>query len=315
MRVLVVGAGVVGLSCAVQVAEAGHEVAVLARDLPLETTSAVAAGWWYPYLAAPRERVLTWAQETYQHLDELAATTPAAGVRQRSSVQLLHRLEPDPPWAFCVPALRPAVDLPGGYAAGWAFTAPVADPSVYLPYLVGRLQMAGGTITRAALPSLPLGGDAVVNATGLAARSLTGDTTVTPVAGQVVRLVGVPVERVWLDQGPDADGMSLTYIVPREHDVVVGGTAEPGRWDTTADPEVTAELLERATRVVPQLRQARVVAARVGLRPARPAVRVEVEERPGTAPVVHCYGHGGSGVTLSWGCGREVAELVDSLRA
>ena len=310
-----VGAGVVGLSCAVQLAEAGHEVAVLARDLPRETTSAVAAGWWYPYLAAPRQRVLTWAAETYQHLDRLAATTPAAGVRQRESVQLLHRVEPDPAWASLLPSLHAADDLPVGYVAGWAFTAPVADTSVYLPYLAGRLTSAGGTLTRAALSALPEGGDAVVNASGLAARSLTGDTTLTPVRGQVVRLAGVTVERVWLDEGALADGSAMTYIVPREHDVVVGGTAESGRWDTTADPEVTARLLERATRLVPELRQAQVVAARVGLRPARPAVRLELEERSGAAPVVHCYGHGGSGVTLSWGCGREVTALVDSLRA
>ena len=225
MRVVVVGAGVVGLSCAVQLAEAGHEVAVLARDLPRETTSAVAAGWWYPYLAAPRERVLTWAAETYQHLDRLAATTPAAGVRQRESVQLLHRVEPDPAWASLLPSLHAADDLPVGYVAGWAFTAPVADTSVYLPYLAGRLTSAGGTLTRVALSALPGGGDAVVNASGLAARSLTGDTTLTPVRGQVVRLAGVTVERVWLDEGALADGSAMTYIVPREHDVVVGGTA------------------------------------------------------------------------------------------
>jgi len=46
VRVVVVGAGVVGLTCAVRLAEAGHEAHVLARDLPPETTSAVAAGLW-----------------------------------------------------------------------------------------------------------------------------------------------------------------------------------------------------------------------------------------------------------------------------
>jgi D-amino-acid oxidase len=313
VRVLVVGAGVVGLSCAVQLAEAGHHVAVLARDLPLETTSAVAAAWWYPYLAAPRERVLAWAGETYEHLDRLASRTPDTGVRQRESVQLLHRAEPDPPWSAQVPSLRPAGDLPAGYAGGWAFTAPVADTSVYLPYLVGRLTAAGGTLTRAALPGLPSGGDVVVNATGLAARALTGDTMLVPVRGQVVRLAGVRVDRVWLDEGAPSDGSGLTYIVPREHDVVVGGTADTGSWDTRADPGVTAQMIDRAARLVPELRQAHVVASCVGLRPARPAVRLELEQRAGAAPVVHCYGHGGSGVTLSWGCAREVKQLVDSL--
>ena len=29
--------------------------------------------------------------------------------------------------------------------------------------------------------------------------------------------------------------------------------------------------------------------------------------------IVHNYGHGGSGVTLSWGCALEVADLVERL--
>ncbi|HET7458205.1 MAG TPA: hypothetical protein VFJ74_11185, partial [Gemmatimonadaceae bacterium] len=53
----------------------------------------------------------------------------------------------------------------------------------------------------------------------------------------------------------------------------------------------------------------RVVGDAVGLRPARPAVRLEAEPREG-GTVVHCYGHGGAGVTLAWGCADEVVGLV-----
>lgn len=314
MRVIVVGAGVVGLSCAVRLAETGQDVHVLARDLPLETTSAVAAAWWYPYLAAPLDLVGGWAAATYQELTRLAAAQSGAGVRVRESVQLLRRPEPDPWWADSVPSLRPVTDLPDGYAGGWAFAAPVADTSVYLPYLVGRLRDAGGTLTRAALSALPEGGDVVVNATGLAARLLAGDTTLTPVRGQVVRLTGVSVQRVWLDEDALGDGGSaMTYVVPRERDVVVGGTAEPGEWGIRPDPAVTAAVLERAARLEPSLRSATVLAQRVGLRPVRPSVRLEVEERSAASPVVHCYGHGGAGVTLSWGCALDVGALVEGL--
>jgi D-amino-acid oxidase len=59
---------------------------------------------------------------------------------------------------------------------------------------------------------------------------------------------------------------------------------------------------------VPALRQARVLRHKVGLRPVRPAVRLE---RVGD--VVHCYGHGGAGITLSWGCADEVLARVDEL--
>ncbi len=96
-----------------------------------------------------------------------------------------------------------------------------------------------------------------------------------------------------------------TYVIPRSHDVVVGGTDVEGDWSRTPSPEVAEGILARGARLVPELAHARVIRHKVGLRPARPEVRLEREGR-----VVHCYGHGGSGVTLSWGCADEVAELV-----
>ena len=87
------------------------------------------------------------------------------------------------------------------------------------------------------------------------------------------------------------------------------GTDDEGEWDRRPDPDVAKQILERATELVPELARARVLGHRVGLRPARPTVRLE-EERRGTTRVVHCYGHGGAGVTLSWGCADEVAALV-----
>jgi D-amino-acid oxidase len=52
-----------------------------------------------------------------------------------------------------------------------------------------------------------------------------------------------------------------------------------------------------------------VVSVAVGLRPARPAVRLEAEARPG-GTIVHNYGHGGAGVTLSWGCAAAATDLL-----
>ena len=86
---------------------------------------------------------------------------------------------------------------------------------------------------------------------------------------------------------------------------MVGGTDEEGDWSRTPSPEVAEAILARATRLVPELEGARVLRHKVGLRPVRPAVRVE---RVGD--VVHCYGHGGAGVTLSWGTADEVVGLL-----
>jgi len=48
----------------------------------------------------------------------------------------------------------------------------------------------------------------------------------------------------------------------------------------------------------------------VGLRPYRPSVRLEAEALPGGGVLWHNYGHGGAGVTLSWGCAREITSAV-----
>ena len=88
--------------------------------------------------------------------------------------------------------------------------------------------------------------------------------------------------------------------------MVVGGTFEPGDWSRTPDPAVAERIWRRAVALVPALEGGEVVGHRVGLRPVRSLVRLE---RVGE--VVHCYGHGGAGMTLSWGCADEVVALVD----
>jgi D-amino-acid oxidase len=299
-RVIVVGAGVVGMTCAVRLLEAGHRVDVVARDLPRETTSAVAAALWYPYRALPQDRVTAWSRTTYAVLDAIADTDPESGVRLVPGTEVFHTRQADPWWREAVPALERMRDLPVGYADGWRFTTPVVEMPVYLGWLTGRVEELGGTLTRLNLRALPDGEDVVVvNCSGLGARLLGTDRTVVPVRGQVLYVEQFGLEEWWLD------GAGPTYVVPREHDVVVGGTDQEGEWSRTPSPETAADILSRASRLVPALRGARVLRHKVGLRPVRPAVRLERVGR-----VVHCYGHGGAGVTLSWGVADEVAALV-----
>lgn len=298
-RAIVVGAGVVGLTCAVRLLEAGHRVDVIARDLPLETTSAVAAALWYPYRALPQDRVTVWSATSYAVLAALAADE-RTGVRMLTGTEVLRTPQPDPWWRAAVPSLDRETALPPGYADGWTFVAPVIDMPVHLRWLTGRVEELGGTLTRMNLSALPDDGSLVVNATGLGARHFGADPSVTPVRGQVV-----VVEQVGLDRWT-LDASGLTYVVPRSAEIVLGGTDVEGEWSRTPDPEVAEQVLHRARALVPELEGARVVRHKVGLRPARPEVRLE---RVGE--VIHCYGHGGAGVTLSWGCADDVVGLAD----
>ncbi len=309
-RVTVVGAGVVGLSCAVRLLEAGHRVDVVARDLPLETTSAVAAAIWYPYRALPQGRVTAWARSTYAALEAIADTEPDAGVRMVDGTEVHRRPPPEPWWAEAVPGLARETTLPAGYGGGWSFRAPVADMSVYLPWLARRVSDLGGTLTRLTLSCLPParaegadGPDLVVSCAGLGSRLLAGDRSVAPVRGQVVHLRH-PDRPGGLDRWC-IDPAGPTYVVPRSDVVVVGGTADEGDWSRTPSPATAEELVRRGRALVPELAGCAVVRHRVGLRPVRPAVRVE---RVGD--VVHCYGHGGAGVTLAWGTADEVVATL-----
>ncbi len=307
MRVLVIGAGVIGLTVAVRLAEAGHDVEVLARDLPLETTSAIAAAIWYPYRIQPADRALPWAATSFAQFRRIAeAEGDEAGVWMRDGVELFREQVDDPWWLPAVDGVRRVDVLPAGYRDGWSFVTPIIETPRYLRWLAGRLVALGGSITRMALSRLPNHAARVVNCTGLGARGLAGDPSVEPVRGQVVRLSQPGLDR-WL-----IDGSGLTYVVPRSHDVVVGGTDQEGSWDRRIDRPTAERILERARALVPELRHADVIGHKVGLRPARPSVRLEQERLDGGGQVVHCYGHGGAGVTVSWGCANEVAALVDA---
>lgn len=316
MRVAVVGAGISGLTCALRLAEAGHAVEVVAALPPARTTSAVAAALWYPYRALPQDAVTRWSAASYRVLAGLAGV-PGAGVRMRAGHELLLEPQGEPWWRDAVPALghvAPA-DLPPGFRDGWLLTAPVVDMPVHLRWLAGQLAARGVGVRTAELSDLteasPDAG-VVVDCAGLGAARLAADPTLEPVRGQVVVVEQVGVDRWLLAQSEPA---ALTYVVPREQSVVLGGTAQVGATSLEPDPGTAAEVLERCTALVPGLRGARVLAHRVGLRPVRPAVRLEAGVLADGRPVVHDYGHGGAGVTLSYGCAADVVRRVADLDA
>jgi D-amino-acid oxidase len=311
--VVVVGAGIVGLSAALALQATGRRVAIVTADDVGSTTSNVAAAVWFPTEVGPVERVLGWGQRSRDHLERTVSSHPEAGVLLRDTLMLYREPPGRPWWTTALEDVREveAAALPAGYRHGLRFTAPLVEMPIHLRWLEARFLAAGGVVHREHLEGLgDLAGCAptIVNCSGLGARELVPDPSVTPIRGQVVRTTN-PGLTVSLRDQHHPDG--YTYVHPRTHDVVLGGTLEPGREDREPDPDVTAAILARGTALAPALADARIIAQAVGLRPGRASVRLERDDAavPGST-VVHDYGHGGAGVTLAWGCAEEVVRLV-----
>jgi D-amino-acid oxidase len=310
-RATVVGAGIVGLAAASRLQDRGWAVTVVA-DRPTEgSTSHLAAAVWFPTRAAPRDHVLAWGAATYTELAD-QARRGVPGVLMRESLALYREDPGEPWWAPAVPDLRPARpdELPPGYPHGLRFAVPLVEMPVHLPWLTGHVAARGARFVRRHLTGLDeaaSGTDLVVAAPGLAARTLVPDDQVVPVRGQIVRVTNPGLD---LSVRDEAHPGGRAYVHPRTDDVILGGTLEEGVWDPTPDPAEAAAIVARCTDLVPALAGARVLGTVVGLRPARPTVRLEPGVLADGTPVIHDYGHGGSGITLAWGCADEVAEYA-----
>jgi D-amino-acid oxidase len=134
------------------------------------------------------------------------------------------------------------------------------------------------------------------------------DPDLRPIRGQHVVVTNPGLTEFFSeDTGSSPD---LRCFYPHGDTVVLGGTAIDGEGDLGPDDNAAAGILARCAEVEPRLAQAHVLEHRIGARPTRATVRVEAEWQEDGTVVVHNYGHGGAGVTLSWGCAEETERLL-----
>jgi len=317
--VLVIGAGVIGLTSALVLARRGHRVRIWARELSPTTTSGAAGALWLPFLAEPAHLVTRWSAASLEEYRRLAATDPGSGCFEIRAELYFDDRPGDPAWSALVGSYRSG-PVTGARAARYrhrqSADLPFIDVRYYLPFLSARLHELGVPIERRPVGSLDeafAAAPVVVNCTGIGSARLAADTGVYPVRGQTVRIRGgrdadrppvALIDEQYLDR--------LTFVFPRVEDTVLGGTVQRGDWRLEPDPGDTDAIIARCRELAPELGDIEVLGVAVGLRPARPEVRVERVARAPGQMLIHNYGHGGSGYTLSWGCARDVADLIDS---
>lgn len=313
-RVMVLGAGVSGLTCGIRLLEKGFRVQIIADRVPPYTTSDVAPAYWSPFRVYPEGRVLKWGRYTYGQFIDLSAER-GTGVSLIRLMELYDHQVTNPWWEKAVPECVRAnqSEVPPGFEDAYIVEVPLIETPIYMEYLVRRFNRLGGHIEKlnegiTSIEDLYREDAIIVNCSGLGAYEVCDDREVYPIRGQIVRTTNPGLTRCYHYESANNE---ITYIVPRSGDCVLGGTAEEHNWNTEIEEETAKKILDNCRKIEPSLIGAKILENRVGLRPGRNEVRLEIERVSDTCAVIHNYGHGGAGFTLSWGCAEEVIGLAE----
>jgi D-amino-acid oxidase len=313
-EIIVIGAGVSGLTSAVCLAEAGYAVQLWTAEMPLQTASAVSSFIWYPDYRAPLARTVPWSQTSLQKFCQLA-NNPRTGVTMAptliiNAADLDAMLQPGSELisrSRSLPNSEPFLEPSRGFRS----TTPLIEMQIYLMYLLSRLEAAGGEIEIRRVASLveaAKNAPIVINCAGSGAAALAGDYTVQTYFGQAISMTNPGIEQGFFESNP---GTEWTRYFAHPRSVSCGGVSIPGRTDSSPDPEITARIIDRCVKVEERLASATLIEVRAGLRLYRPSVRVEAEWIA-SSRCIHNYGHGDNGVTLSWGCAVEILKFISN---
>ncbi|XP_070491989.1 D-amino-acid oxidase [Chironomus tepperi] len=322
-KIYVIGAGINGMSAAVQLAEhfqnKNVQVTVMADKLTPFTLSDLVAGLWSPYLMGNTDpdKIIQWSKGTHKFFHELWINGLAgeSGVTMSPVIGLsVEDPRSCPSWKDIPFGFRELTadevekysnEHGRNYLSGYQFVSFCCQPKKMLPYLTKRFLKAGGKFEQRKIVNLEdvTEADLIINCTGLGGKFL-GDDQLHPIRGQVTRVKAPWMNGVIIDNSDDGN-----YIIPNDDSVVLGGTHQVDDYNLNVSLPDHDFINAGCQRMVKSLVNAEMVINGVGLRPGRNSVRLETEYRgSGKTPIIHNVGHGGSGVTLSWGCGTEVLE-------
>ncbi|TRY62045.1 hypothetical protein TCAL_11069, partial [Tigriopus californicus] len=295
MKIAIVGGGIIGISTALFLKQnSNHDVTIVTEKTTPNTTADGAAGIWGPYLLdetpVPDQR--RWAKETHDLIEKYwtSAEGGLMGISLVSSTRL--NMEQIPPmWHDIVYGFRKMDQSEFKQRGG----------KVILGVKVSDLTKVGQNY------------DLVINCTGVWAGEVAKDAKVAPVRGQVMRVRAPWIYRVILDDRDDGN-----YIITNQDSVVLGGTHQYGDWNTRPCEKDSQFITSGCQTMFPSLLAgAEKIKDWVGLRPGRSSVRLEREALTASngrkVEVIHNYGHGGSGITIFWGCAKDTFKLVQEV--
>jgi glycine/D-amino acid oxidase-like deaminating enzyme len=245
--VAVIGAGVMGLTTARLVQEAGFPVTLYTEALPPHTTSNIAGGQISPFghfsegditpeWRAQFEAAMDYSWRRFQIMvgDDYGIRWLPTYQESGNVARWSDRFHPD------ARALTPA-EHPFPVEQMVRYNTMYVETGRFLRELTKDVQVAGGRIevrrfaTPADIGALPE--RLVFNCTGLGSRALFGDRELQPVRGQMAILIPQPEVRY-------AFAGQAGYMFPRADGILLGGTYERDEWDPTPQPGDIASIVE-----------------------------------------------------------------------
>lgn len=265
-RFAVLGCGASGLSTALLLQRRFQDgpgtVTIYAKDLPPETTSNIAGGFWSPTSVFDAQVVSTKFTEQFRlacrisHRAFQLLVGPEYGVRWIDTFEL-YRNE-----ASLARELAGGNDLYPqqeihrdaehyfGFPYVRQYSTMFVEPPVYLGALLRDFYIAGGKVvvkefhSREEIMRLPE--PVIFNCTGLGTRALFGDQKLVPVRGQLEVLLPQPeIDYCYLSSG---------YMFPRRDGIILGGTWDYDDWSLAPKPEQTTQILKAHVEIMKALK-------------------------------------------------------------
>jgi glycine/D-amino acid oxidase-like deaminating enzyme len=250
--VAVLGSGVMGLSTARLVQEAGFPVTIYTAALPPDTTSNIAGGQFHPYAVFRDDSVTPEFRTQFARALDYSWRRFQIMVGDDYGIRWLPTyVETDTPESMPVANFPPVNRLlsqgehPFPLQNVLRYDTMYVETGRYLRQMIRDVQIAGGKIEvrRFATPAdiASLAEALVINCTGLGSRDLFNDQDLHPARGQLAILEPQPEVQYALTGGPG-------YMFPRPDGIILGGTFELDQWDTTPEPATIARIVSSQKR-------------------------------------------------------------------
>lgn len=327
VNIAVLGAGVVGLSTAINIKRnIDHaNVTIIADKFLSETTSSGAGGIFKPTAeltpGVPLELLKRWVSDSWKWFSDLTLSDMASVTGNQMvagyyfcNKEVINPLYKDYVFSFSrmTDEELKRLNMFHRYKYGYHITTVITCVKDYLPWLTKTYLDSGGKIEGRTINNIDeLVGkyDVVVNCAGLGSRQLFNDHKIHAVRGQLIKL-----QADWIKYWMYTDDGS--YILPNGDIITIGGVRQNDDYNIDISEKDREDIKQRCYKLWPPLKGAHIAGEWVGLRPSRTPLRLETElmDLPnGKLKVVHNYGHGGVGIALSWGTSLHATQMVKDL--